>query len=117
MRAVLASSVGLLLGCAAAWHLFAILFVTPTAKLFPSALVPAGLLAIGSFSAVRFNGVARHIVWSLFALAPSLVFALGAFIGTFDARWLVVGGSAMSIGFAAGWLGAEKKRPRESDEI
>ena len=105
--------VSLLLGCAAAWLLFAILFVTPTAKLLPSVLIPAGLLAVGSFGAVRFNGVARRIVWSLFAVAPILVFALGMFIGTFDAGWLVVGGAAVSIGLAAGWLGTERTRSRE----
>ena len=106
MRALLAPLVSLLLGCAAAWLLFVILFVTPTAQLFPSVLVPAGLLAVGSFGAVRFNAVARRIVWSWLAVAPVLVFALGMFIGTLDAGWLVVGGAAVSIGLVAGWLGA-----------
>lgn len=116
MRAVFAPLVSLLFGCAAAWLLFAILFVTPTSKLLPSVLVPAGLLAVGSFGAVRFNGVARRIVWSLFAVAPVLVLAVGMFIGTLDAGWLVMAGAAVSIGLAAGWLGTERTRSQEIRE-
>ncbi len=114
MKTYLLPLFGSLLGGVAAFWMFAVLFNTPVAKLFPQALLPLGLAAAASFVLARM----APKKWKLLALSVALPTMLLAALLLISLRmenrgdwhWILVAGATLSVCMVSGWFAREKSQ-------
>ena len=108
MKTYLLPLVGLALGVIFAFYVFAMLFSTPLAELFPKALLPFGLAAAVSF-ALTWGDPNR---WKLLAASVALptLLMVGLVLhglrmeGRSDWSWILIAGAALCVCIVPSWF-------------
>ena len=101
MKTYLLLLVGIVLGVMIAFYIFSMLFTTPTAEMFPLALLPFGLAATGSFT-LDWLGPDRWKVLAASVALPALLMDVLMFVGLrIEGRsgwgWVLVAGVTLCV--------------------
>lgn len=108
MQTYLLLLIGILLGGVAAFWIFAMLFNTPGATIFPTALLPLCLAAVTSF-VMAWVEPNKWKVWAASVALPILLMATLLLImlwmeGRNDWNWILVASAALCVCVIPSWL-------------
>ena len=115
MKTYLLPLVGIVLGAMIAFYIFAMLFTTPTAEMFPRVLLPFGLAAAVSFALAWLDPNKWKVLAASVAL-PTLLMIVPMIIGLrmesrSDWSWALVAAATLCVCIAPSWF-AHMRRTR-----
>jgi hypothetical protein len=119
MKPYLLPLVGVALGAMFACYVFAMLFTTPLAALFPKALLPFGLAAAVSFALswadpTRWKLLAAAVALPTLLMVALVVAGLGM-EGRRDWSWVLIAGAALCVCIVPSWAAQMRRRSSSPD--